>query len=274
MGSKSSGAAAPDYSSVATADEQAAQLQSDTAAQQLQWAQTQYNQEEPYVQSYLQSQTANSNQQTADAQNLENQYTSVTQPLETQYANQAQNYDSAAQQQTNMNSAEGDVANNFDAQRQSSLSSLESYGIDPSQTRYSALDLGTRVQQAAATAAAGTQSAINTQTTGMGLEANAIAQGENLPSQVSQAYSGSTSSGATGIGTATNTSTAYGNLMGTAPQYYGLANQSDQGAVGALSTGYNNQESSVEENNANTSAGYQQGGALIGGVITAGAIAI
>ena len=144
----------PDYSGIAAANEKAAELSYKTGQDQLAWAKEQYADIAPTTKAYLNSMINNSDQQTANAEADRKRYESIYQPVENKFVDTANGWNSADRSNQQAGAAMADVSNTFDQQRKGALSSLESYGIDPSQTRYGALDLGTRVQQAAATAAA------------------------------------------------------------------------------------------------------------------------
>lgn len=269
MGSKASTPAAPDYSSLAASDTQAAQIQAQTSTDQLNWAKQQYADQAPYTNAYMTSMTNNMDAETQQAQLSQQQYQNVYQPLETQFAQQAANYNSADQSAQASGAAEADVANSFASQRSASLSSLESYGIDPSQTRYGALDLGTRVSQAAAQAGAGTQSRLQSQATGMGLESTAIGQGMGVANNATSNFAGSSSSGSAGVNAGLSTSNTYGNLMGTANQWANTGN-SALGNAGGLASAQGNYGIGTMQANATQSAGI---GSLVGGLAVAGTTA-
>lgn len=272
--SKGSAPPAPDYTPIAAANQAAADRQFQLGEEQLAWSKEQYANEAPAALDYLKSMTANSDAQTKNAQTAEDEYTSVFQPLRKQFAQEASDYNSPARATQNAGMAEADVASQFDAARTTAQSSLESFGIDPSQTRFGALDLGSRVQQAAATASAGTNSRLQTEATGLGLKSQAINIGSGLPAQVSGSYSGATSSGASGIGATTSLNSTFGNLMGTPTQYDALANQSNAGAASALNLGYSNQlagQQMVNQAAGNTMSGV---GSLVGAAAGVAAIAI
>jgi hypothetical protein len=229
------------------------------------------------------------------AQQAQDYYKKTYQPLETQFAQEAQNYNTPMRADTRAAASEAEVNTAFSAQRDQALQSLEGYGIDPSQTRYGALDLGTRISQAAATAAAGTQSRLNTEATGLALQGEAINIGRGYPGQVAGAYGtainagqggvsagsgaagalqGGASMGASGVQAGLNTSNTYGNMMGTPTQWAGLANQSTGLAGNLMNTGFQNQMAGFNANAAiaqNTASGI---GGLMGAGIMGGAIII
>lgn len=262
---KSSAPAAPDYTPVANADATAANNNFTLGEQQLQWAQNQFNQTWPAAQQYLQQQSASSAAETANATQAQDMYNTTYKPIETQLAQEATSYNSPDRANQNAGMAEADVASSFDASRTAALGNLESYGIDPSQTRYGALDLGTRISQAAATAGAGTQSRLNTEATGLALQGNEVNVGRGYGSNVAQDYNTATNSGSAGI-SAANSATATGaSTMGTNTQYQGLASGNLSGQVGALNTGFSNQMAGATFN-AQQSAQASSGiGSLLGG---------
>lgn len=261
---KASAPAAPNYAPIAAADQQMAQDSYQLGQQQLQWGKDQFNTVWPYAQQYLTQQVNSSAANTASAQAQQQYYDKTYQPIETSFANTANNYNSPTQANQMAGQAEADVANNFDAQRASSLQSLESYGIDPSQTRYGALDLGTRISQAAATAAAGTQSRLNTQATGLALQGEAINIGRGYPSSIAQSYDTATNAGNSGMATANSTINTGANAMNSSVGFMNSANGFNNSAVGALNTGYNNALAGAQFT-ANQNANFMGGlGSLFG----------
>ena len=161
------------------------------------------------------------------------------------------------------------MANQFNAARKSALSGLESYGIDPSQTRYGALDLGTRVQQAAATAAAGTQSRRNTEATGLALQGEAINIGKGYPGQVAQSYGTATSAGGAGLGAANQGFATGAGAMGNPTAWGALGNSGLNTGISALHTGYGDELSGVTANNNIQQAGWKMAGSLVGSALGA-----
>lgn len=265
--------AAPDYTPIASANLDAAKLQEGLGRDQLAWAKQQYADTAPDAKAYLKSMTAATNQQMDNATTDRARYENLYQPLENKFLGQANDWNSAARAEQQAGAARADVAASFDQARTTAQASLESYGIDPSTTRFGALDLSSRVSQAAGMAAAGTQSRLNTQGTGLALEGEGINIGKGYPGQVSQSYAGATNAGSSGVTSALNTSSTYGNLMGTAPQYEQLASGNRAGATQALNTGFQNQMAGAQleqQRSSSTSAGI---GSLVG-IAAMGAIAI
>jgi hypothetical protein len=203
------------------------------AQQQFQWGQDVYNQQAGQNQQVINADIAAQQAQQQAAQQAQQRYQQVYQPLENQMAQQAQTYASPDRIATQMGAASADVGTQFDQQRQNAAANLESFGVDPSSTRYAALDAGVRNQQAAAQAAAANQARLQTEATGNALMANAINVGRGLPGDVNAGYSSSVGAGQGAVGAGATTAGTGAQLMGTAPGYYGSGNS----LYGAMGTG-------------------------------------
>jgi hypothetical protein len=86
----------------------------------------------------------------------------------------ALSYASPQRQAVDMGQAEAGVQQASEAARQSAMSDLQSYGIDPSAGRYAGLDQANRVQAAASTAGAGNQQRMADVATGNAMQQQAI----------------------------------------------------------------------------------------------------
>jgi hypothetical protein len=137
--------------------------------------------------------------------------------------------------------ARADVSQSVDAQRQAALTNLQSYGIDPSTTRYGALDAGYRISKAAAEAAAGTGARNELAQQELALEGSAIATGRGFGPQTAQFYQTSSQAGALGT-KAGDTHLATGaSAMGSPTSYFGGGNTALGNQAQAMNYGYNNQ---------------------------------
>lgn len=272
MSSGASAPPAPDYSPVAQSSLEAAKMQQETSAEQLDWAKEQYADQAPRTMAYMDAMTGQMQQQSENAGRDRDRYESMYQPTEDKFVEKANNWNSADRQTQQAGMALADVNRTFEAARRNSTASLESFGIDPSQTRYGALDLGTRVSQAAAQASAGTTSRLNTEATGLALQGEAINIGKGYPGQVAQSYSGATTAGGAGITSGLNTSSTYGNMMGTAAQWSGLSTNSNQAAMGALKAGGDYGLQTTQMANQASAASSAGIGSLVGAGISAAAI--
>lgn len=233
--------APPDYGPVSEASQKAAELAYQTSQDQLAWAKQQWAGQQDLLKQIVDQQQAVQDEQLKNARADRARYEQLYQPLETNLIQDFQNYDTQARRQLEAGQAVSDVSRAYEAQRQNAQRQLESYGIDPSQTRAQALDLGMRSQEAASQAAAGTQAARRVEDIGRSLRAEAINIGRGYPSQVAGAYGQSLAAGQgagssynAGIGTAANT-------MGTGVQWSGAGNNAANTNISALNTGYQNQ---------------------------------
>lgn len=288
---KQSAPAPPDYTPIAQASEQQTQLASQQFQQQLDyekqqmglqskaldWAENAYNQNQAQNQSIENADIATQAAATDAARKAQNEYETVFQPLENSYVQTAENFDTPANEALAAGQAQSSVAQSYEAQRKAAQQNLEAYGVDPSSTRYAAMDIGLRTAQAAAQAQAGTAAALNTRQTALGLQGNAINIGMGLPANINAGQNTSVNAGSSAANTGLATTASGANTMGTAAQYGSLAEgfagagngalNAGTGAVNAwgnaLNTGYSNQLAAYNAN-MNASSGW---GALAGTVL-------
>lgn len=99
-------------------------------------------------------------------------------PIERDYLQQVMDYDTPERRATESAKAQAEVASQTEAARQNALRRLESYGVDPSQTRNQALDSEIRIEEAKEKAMAATGARTRVEDTGMALKRDAIPMGE------------------------------------------------------------------------------------------------
>lgn len=232
---------APDLTPLAGASAEVAKMNLDWAREQQKWAQEQDAMNRQTLGRVLDVQLPIMQQQFDNAQKDRTRYEQTFQPLENNLISEFQSFDSPERRDMERGRAMSDVTQQFDAARRNALQRLESYGVDPSQTRNAALDLGTRVQQAAATAGAATAADRNVENTGRALRAEAINIGKGLPSNVAASYGQSLAAGNSGVGNANaTTQTGVGALSSSLQGLQGAQGGYGQSA-NILSQGYNNQ---------------------------------
>lgn len=270
MGGKNKAPPAPDYAPVANASVEAARVAQETSREQLAWAREQAASIDPYIKNYLDAMTRESGTMVDNAHADRARYETVFQPIEDKFVQQANDWNSAARSDQRAGAAMADVRQAAESRRQSALASLESYGIDPSQTRFQALDLGTRVQEAAAVAAAGTQSRLQSEATGLALQGEAINIGKGYPGQVAQSYAGATQAGNSAIGNAVQGTSALGSAMGSPVQWGASATGNNAQAISALNTSYQNNMARTQYNNNLQAGTWNNIGKLVGGAIQGG----
>lgn len=255
----------PDYSGVAAASERSAQLAYQLGQEQLAWAKEQYAKDSATSQKIVDSFLDDMELSSASAAKDRERYERLFQPLEDDLAKEAANYDTPERREKEMGAAQAGVAQQFDSARENAQRELEAYGIDPSSTRYGALDIGVRTSQAAAQAAAGTQASNRVEDVGRALRSEAINVGKGYPGQVAGSYATSSQMGSgAGQQTLANTQTGAG-TMGTNTQYMGLGNQAVGQWGNTLNMSYQNQLDRVKTNNS-AAGGVGQVLGLIGGI--------
>ena len=176
-------------------------------------------------------------------------------------------------QASDMGAAEANVGQAFDAARNASTQALEGYGVNPGAVRFGALDIGTRVQQAASQASAGTtaaradearadaadQALLTAGQTGLASGINLTAQGNASGTGAVQNTLANTASGYQGLGTG---------LAWTTPQTSALT-----GATSATNTGFTNQAEADKIANSSSSGLGSLLGAGLGAMGKGGALA-
>lgn len=253
---------APDYTPIANASKDAAKYAYQASQDQLNWAKQQYGLDRELADSLIADMRARSTQQDQWAAEDRQRYQDTFAPLENQIVDEAKNYDTPERRNFEAARDMASVATQSDAAREAAQRNLESYGIDPSSTRYQALDVGSRTQQAAAMAGAGNAAMHRVEDTGRALKADAVNLGRGFqinPLAASQAALAG-NQGALGANLGTTASGAA--TMGTGTQWAGQGNQALGVSANALNMGYNNQMAAY--NAANSGWGTALG--LIGGV--------
>lgn len=215
----------PDYTPIAQASKEAAEVSAAVAREQLAWAKEQYKLDRAVTDRVLDTLLPQMEEQNRIAAADRQRYERVFQPVEDALVREAQAYASPGRIEQEAGRAVADVSQAFNAQREQALQRLEGFGIDPSQTRSAALDVGVRTAQAAAEAAAANQARINTENVGRALRGEAINIGRGYPGQVAQSYAGAVQAGQTGMQGAINTTLSGGQTMGNPVAWQGLSNQ-------------------------------------------------
>jgi hypothetical protein len=203
MGSKAP--EAPDLGPMAEGSMETARMAQETAREQLSWAREQDGMNRQLLDRVLTGQETIQQDQLGNAQQDRERYEQTFQPIEDNLVSEFQNYDSPERRAEERGRAVAEVSQSFDAARRNSLQRLESYGVDPSQTRNAALDIGVRTAQAAAQAGAASAADRATEQTGRALRAEAINIGKGLPSNVAASYGQSLQAGNSMVGNANQT---------------------------------------------------------------------
>ena len=267
MGGKAKAPPPPDYSKVAAASEKSAQYSFQIAQEQLQWAKDQYFMDrdvtDAVIGAALDRQEISDKQAAADRK----RYEQIFQPLEEQLAYDAENWASPEKKEAAAGRAEAEVAQKFQSARQTAQERLEQFGVDPSQTRQGALDLQSRVAEAASQASAGNQARNALDAQQLAIRSEAINVGRGYPGQIATQYGTALNSGNQAVSTGLATTASGANTMGTGTQWQGLGNQGLNLWGDTLHMGYQDQ---LAQFNANQQASSGLGSALglVGGLAT------
>jgi len=237
------------------------------SAAQLAWAREQAQQNQQTLDRVLGTQLPIMEEQAQNARTDRARYEQVYQPIENQLISDFQTYGTPERMQQERGRAGADVAGAFDAQRRNALQRLEGFGIDPSQTRNAALDIGMRTTQAAASAGAQTNATRIAEDKARAMRADAINIGRGMPSQVAQSYGQAAAAGSQGVGGANSTLGASSGAMGNPTSWAGLGQSGAQGAANITNSGFQNQMSVANLQ-------QQQNAALMSGLGSAAGMAM
>lgn len=248
----------PDLTPYANSLEKQGEFAFLTSQEQLKWAREQDAANRELLQQVLGPQLEAQSNQADWAKKDRARYEGVYQPLEDNLIKDFQSYGSPERISQERGRAMADVASSFDAQRRNALQRLESFGVDPSQTRNAALDIGMRTAQAAATAGAGTNATRVAEDKSRALRADAINIGRGMPSQVAQSYGQAVAAGNSAIGGANSTFGTSAGAMGNPTSWGQMGQAGYQGAGNMMTQGFQNQMSAYnaqQQANASTMSG-------------------
>jgi hypothetical protein len=252
--------APPDYSGIINAQMKLGKEALKLQKEQQEWARNAYAEDkavtDKVVASFLDSQEQTKQWAIADRA----RYEEIFQPLEEDLAREAREYASPERKDLEMGRSQAAVGQQFDSARQSSMRQLESFGINPGATRYGALDIGMRAQEAATKAAAGNQASQTVDATGRALRSEAINVGRGYPGQIAGTYGISSNAGTGAVNSSLADTASGANTMGTGVQWGGVANNAYGGAAQTQNMGYTNALNQAKINN-ESSSGF---GALAG----------
>jgi hypothetical protein len=255
----------PDYTPLAEASKAQAEASLALQREQFAWAKQAYAENkgvtDQVVEQFLETQRVN----TENAAKDRARYEQTFQPLEDSLAREADEYASPERKALEIGRAQADVGQQFDAARKNAARQLEGFGINPAATRYAALDIDVRTQQAAAQSAAANQASERVDATGRALRSEAINVGRGYPGQVAGQYSTGNQAGSGAVNSGLATTASGGSTMGTAPQYGGMANQALGTWGSTLNQGYSNQMANYKAQN-EASSGWGSALGLAAGI--------
>lgn len=238
----------PDYTPIAMAAAANSAAGQKFSEDQLAWAKQQFYENKATTDKIVNMSLENAKTQQEQAKTAYQRYQTKYQPVEDKLLGQVQDWASPTRIAAMEGSAEATAQQQGAQARTASQQQLESFGINPSSTRYAAMDVGNRTATAASAAAAGTNAANLAQQQQLGLESQAINIGRGYPGQVSTEFAGSTSAGAAGNNAMNQTFQAGSNAMNTGfGTGMNVSNQALSTWGNTLNMGYQNQLSASQQ---------------------------
>lgn len=267
MGGKAKAPPPPDYSELAAVSREAAEISAQVAREQLDWAREQdfMNREvaELVIEDSLERQEMNDLFALQDR----DRYERIFQPLEDQLARDAEDAASPWKMEEAAGLAQADVSQQFAIARDAAQQRLESFGIDPSQTRAAALDRATGVQEAAARASAGNQARRQQEAVGRALRSEAINVGRGYPGQIVNSFGVATNSGNQAVNTGLATTQVGGQTMGNPATWQGNSIAAINGWWNGTNDMYRNQIAAFDAQNRANAGAMQLPGMILGGAL-------
>ena len=270
MGGKNKAPAAPDYAPIAAASEASAKYAFDLGKDQLAWAKEQYASDKGMIDNVVNAALNRSAISDASAAKDRARYENIYQPLEDQSAREAADYASPERTALEMGKAQATVAQNFDAARNAATANLESYGVDPTSTRFAALDANSRIQEAAAKAGAGNNARTQTEAVGRALRSEAVNVGRGYPGQVAGTYGTAIQSANSGVNSALAGTASGASTMGTGTQWTSMGQQGLVNTSNIQNAGYTNELGRYNANQASSSGLGTLAGGVLGAAGSAG----
>lgn len=245
--------AAPDYGPLISQAKNNATNAEQISSENLAWARDYLSKNQDAAGKVTDNLLDLSKQNQENSQADRQRYQDVFQPQEDALVNDANTYASQAKKDQVVGGAQANVGQAFDAARDSSTRQLESFGLNPADTRMRALDIGTRAQEAAAKASAGNIASNTVDQTARDLRAQAIGLGQQT-NQNATTEAGTAQTAGLGAVSAGNSTLATGTQAVGAPTTWDSnANAALTGAVNAQTAGYNADMSQFKAEQSNSS---------------------
>lgn len=253
MGKKSEAPPPPDMSAVANASKESAALSYKLGQEQLAWAKEQFATNKQTTDQVVSMMLDSQSELNKNAEADRKRYEDVFQPQEDALINDANNYASAGRKDAEVGKAQAAVGQQFEAARDNATRQLESYGVNPASTRFAALDIGTRAQEAAAKAAAGTAAIDRTDAIARDLRTQAINVGKGYPAQSMQGSQLSQGAGTGAVNNNLATTASGASTMGTGTQWTGLGDNANASSANITNSAYKNQLDAYKANQSSSS---------------------
>ena len=251
---------APDYTPLAEASREAAEVQAKLGYQQLDFAKQQYNDAQPVLQGIASQQMAAQKQQMAQAQDYYNYQQNTFRPLEKSIVADAQNFNTDAYRNQLASQAAADSGLAFANTKAQNQRQMASMGVNPNSGRFAGMQNSAGIAQAATSANAMTNTRLQAEQMGHARQMDAAGLGRNLSNASLGAYQGASTAGSQA---GANAQSAGQNYMGNMSTGAGTIGNGQQMQLQGLSSVLNAQTQTYI--NTNDSLLGDLGGVLGGG---------
>jgi len=189
------GGSAPDYTPLAQASKEAAEIMAGLGEQQLAFAKDQYNENKGFLQDIATKQSAMMDQQMAQGKDYYDYLKNTYRPLEQSIVKDAENFNTDAYRNTLATKAAADAGLAFNRTRQANERAMASMGVNPNSGRFAGLAGQSALQQAAGRAGAMTGARQTAEQMGYARKRDAAGLGRNLAGASTAAYGGAVGAG-------------------------------------------------------------------------------
>lgn len=212
MGGKSS--PPPDYTPLANASREAAEVMAGLGREQLAFARQQYGELAPIARQIAQQQIAAQQEQMRQAQDYYNYGVSTFRPIEQGLARQAQEFNTEAYREQLAQEAAAAAGRAFGTTQAASERAMRSMGVNPASGAGLAMQSQAQLGLAAQRAGAMTGARRQAEQLGWARQMDVTGLGRGLPSASLAAYGGATGAGTAGLQTSMAPASQYGALYG------------------------------------------------------------
>ena len=258
-----SSAPPPDYTPLANASKEAAEVMAGLGREQLDFAREQYNQSAPILQGIANQQIAAQAEQMSQARDYYNYQRDTYRPIEQSIAQDAMRFNTEAYRNDLASKAAADAGTAFNQNQQMSQRAMASMGVNPNSGRFAGINAASNLGLAANRAATMTNTRTQAEQLGYARQIDAAGLGRNLAGNSIAAYGGATGAGnAAGL----NAQSAGQNYMGNMAIGAGTMQGGYNAQIQGLSNILNNQTSAYINTNDSLMGDL---GALAGGAASA-----
>lgn len=260
-------ASPPDYSSLANASKESAQIMADLGREQLAESKRQYDLNKQVVDPIIKAQTELMDQTKTQGDDYYKYLTETYRPIERGLAQEATDFSTAGAKEQFARQAAADLEMQQANEQQQSDRAMAAMGVNPNSGRFAGLRRGSNILNAAQRAGATTNARTQADNLGWAKRMDVTGLGRNLPGASAASYSLATNAG----NSATSAQMGLGNQLLTGMnQGAATTGSGQQMQIGGLSSILNAQTSYANALNANSGDGGLMGalGTIGGAAIT------